>query len=26
MVEAVRTGAVGRFAAYDSEGRPLEFG
>jgi hypothetical protein len=26
MAEAVRTGAVGRFAAYDSEGRPLEFG
>jgi hypothetical protein len=26
MADDVRTGAVGRFAAYDSEGRPLEFG
>jgi hypothetical protein len=25
MAEAVRTGAIGRFAAYDREGRPLEF-
>jgi hypothetical protein len=26
MAEAVRTGAVRGFAAYDGEGRPLEFG
>lgn len=26
MVEAVRSGSIGRFAAYDAQGEPLEFG